>query len=86
MPKQLSPPPNSNSARFVRRSSQVCGSYVIQFSPKPGAPEVEVDFTPPFKRISMISGLEEVMKIKLPALDDPNCDKVRNCEERSDDI
>ncbi|GMH69256.1 hypothetical protein TL16_g12102 [Triparma laevis f. inornata] len=54
---------------------QVCGSYVIQFSPKPGAPEVEVDFTPPFKRISMISGLEEVMKIKLPALDDPNCDK-----------
>jgi len=51
----------------------VCGSYKIKFSPKPGMPEVEVDFTPPFKRISMISGLEEVMKIKLPALDDPKC-------------
>ena len=51
----------------------VCGSYKIAFSPKPGMPEVEVDFTPPFKRISMISGLEEVMKIKLPSLDDPKC-------------
>ena len=54
---------------------QVCGSYKIKFSPKPGAPEVEVDFSPPFKRISMIEGLEEVMKIKLPSLDDPDCDK-----------
>jgi lysyl-tRNA synthetase class 2 len=50
---------------------QICGSYVIKFSPKPGAPEVEVDFTPPFKRISMISGLEEVMGMTLPKMDDP---------------
>lgn len=51
----------------------ICGTYKIAFSPKPGMDEVEVDFTPPFKRISMIEGLEEVMKMKLPELDDPKC-------------
>ena len=49
----------------------ITGSFVIKFSPKPGAPEVEVDFSPPWKRVSMISGLEEVMGIKLPKMDDP---------------
>lgn len=49
----------------------VTGGYKIKYSPKPGMPEVEIDFTPPFKRISMMEGLEEAMKIKLPSLDDP---------------
>jgi lysyl-tRNA synthetase, class II len=49
----------------------ITGGYKIKYSPKPGAPEVEIDFTPPFKRISMIEGLEEAMKTKLPELDDP---------------
>jgi len=53
----------------------VTGGYKISYSPKPGLPEVEVDFTPPFKRISMIEGLEEAMKTKLPTLDDPDVDK-----------
>jgi lysyl-tRNA synthetase, class II len=52
----------------------VTGGFVIKYSPKPGMPEVEIDFTPPFKRISMMEGLEEAMKIKLPALDDPEVD------------
>ena len=52
----------------------ITGGYKIMYSPKPGLPEVEVDFTPPFKRISMIEGLEEAMKMKLPALDDPEVD------------
>ncbi|KAG7346369.1 lysyl-tRNA synthetase [Nitzschia inconspicua] len=50
---------------------KICGSYKIKYSPKPGLPEVEIDFTPPFKRISMIEGLEEAMKTKLPEMDDP---------------
>lgn len=52
----------------------VTGGYKIRYSPKPGQEEVEIDFTPPFKRISMMEGLEEAMKLKLPALDDPEID------------
>merc|ERR1711935_644441 len=50
---------------------KICGSYKIKYSPKPGMDEVEIDFTPPFKRISMIEGLEEKMNTTLPAMDDP---------------
>mmetsp|Transcript_2418 Transcript_2418/g.6489 ORF Transcript_2418/g.6489 Transcript_2418/m.6489 type:complete len:680 (-) Transcript_2418:205-2244(-) len=50
---------------------KICGSYKIKYSPKPGMDEVEIDFTPPFKRISMIEGLEEKMETTLPAMDDP---------------
>jgi elongation factor P--beta-lysine ligase len=53
----------------------ITGGYAIKYAPKPGMDEVEIDFTPPFKRISMMDGLEEAMKTKLPALDDPECDK-----------
>uniref|UniRef100_A0A6S9HA25 Lysine--tRNA ligase n=1 Tax=Heterosigma akashiwo TaxID=2829 RepID=A0A6S9HA25_HETAK len=47
------------------------GTYVIQYTPEPGAEPVTIDFTPPFKRISMIEGLEEAMGVTLPALGDP---------------
>ncbi len=50
---------------------KICGSYKIKYQPKPGMDEVEIDFTPPFKRISMIEGLEEKMNCTLPAMDDP---------------
>jgi len=50
---------------------KICGSFKIKYSPKPGMPEVEIDFTPPFKRISMIEGLEERMNCTLPSMDDP---------------
>mmetsp|Transcript_16172 Transcript_16172/g.22555 ORF Transcript_16172/g.22555 Transcript_16172/m.22555 type:complete len:596 (-) Transcript_16172:194-1981(-) len=53
----------------------ITGGHKIKYSPKPGMEEVEIDFTPPFKRISMMEGLEEKMNIKLPALDDPDIDK-----------
>jgi len=52
----------------------ITGSYKIKYQPKPNAAEVEIDFTPPFKRIPMIQGLEEAMKVTLPALDDPDID------------
>ncbi|KAL7428118.1 hypothetical protein ACHAXH_003259 [Discostella pseudostelligera] len=50
---------------------EITGSYKIKYQPKPNAEEVEIDFTPPFKRISMIEGIEEKIGQKLPAFDDP---------------
>lgn len=50
---------------------KVTGGYKIKYAPKPGMDEVEIDFTPPFKRISMMSGIEEAMGVTLPELDDP---------------
>jgi len=54
---------------------KICGSFKIKYSPKPGMDEVEIDFTPPFKRISMIEGLEEKMNTTLPAMDDPEIER-----------
>lgn len=46
------------------------GSYQITYHPDGLEGEgVEVDFTPPFKRISMMEGLEEALKVKFPAPD-----------------
>jgi lysyl-tRNA synthetase class 2 len=47
------------------------GSYKIKYhkfvdESKP-AEEVEIDFTPPFKRLPLIEGLEEKLKVKFPA-------------------
>lgn len=52
------------------------GSYKITYHPDGLEGEtVEIDFTPPFKRLSMIKTLEEVLKIKLPS-----ADKLNNSE------
>ncbi|CAM9193739.1 unnamed protein product [Ectocarpus sp. 6 AP-2014] len=53
---------------------KICGSFKIKYQLNPGEDPLEVDFTPPFRRVSMIDGLEEVLKVKLPALDDPEID------------
>lgn len=46
------------------------GSYKITYHPDgPEGQEYEIDFTPPFKRIKMLPGLEAAMGVKLP---DPN--------------
>ena len=43
------------------------GSYKISYHPDGLEGEaVEIDFTPPFKRISMFASLEEVLKVKFP--------------------
>jgi len=43
------------------------GSHKIKYHPdgKDGK-EIEIDFTPPFRRISMIAGLEEALGVKFP--------------------
>ncbi|KAH8276562.1 hypothetical protein KR044_000340, partial [Drosophila immigrans] len=46
------------------------GSYKIKYHPDgPDGPEQELDFTPPFKRVSMIATLEEKLNVKFPAAD-----------------
>ncbi|CAM9539236.1 unnamed protein product [Ascophyllum nodosum] len=53
---------------------KICGSYKIKYHLVPDEEPMEVDFTPPFRRVSMLDGLEEVLKCKLPSLDDPDVD------------
>ena len=50
---------------FAGMVKSICGSYKISYTPRGGAP-VEVDFTPPFRRISMVSALEEELKVSIP--------------------
>ncbi|KAJ6637249.1 Lysine--tRNA ligase [Pseudolycoriella hygida] len=43
------------------------GTYKIKYHPEgPEGPECEIDFTPPFKRVSMIKTLEEILKVQFP--------------------
>lgn len=53
---------------------EITGDYKIKCQPKPNTEEVEIDFTPPFKRILMMEGLEERIGEKMPELDDPEVD------------
>ncbi|XP_058467005.1 lysine--tRNA ligase isoform X2 [Malaya genurostris] len=51
----------------------ILGGYKVKYHPDgPEGKEYEIDFTPPFKRISMISSLEEILKVKFPAADQLN--------------
>jgi hypothetical protein len=51
---------------------KIKGSYKIQYHANgPNADPVEIDFTPPWRRISMVSGLEEALKVKLPQVRRP---------------
>lgn len=49
---------------------QINGSYVLKYHPMddPSNPEkvYDIDFTPPFRRIPMMKGLEEVLGLKMP--------------------
>jgi lysyl-tRNA synthetase class 2 len=46
------------------------GTYKVKYHPEGlEGPEVEIDFTPPFKRVSMIKTLESILKVKFPPAD-----------------
>jgi lysyl-tRNA synthetase class 2 len=46
---------------------QINGSYVVKYQPKNSTNLVEIDFTPPFKRIDLLSELEKVTETKFPS-------------------
>ncbi|GFV96316.1 lysine--tRNA ligase [Trichonephila clavipes] len=56
------------------------GSYKIKYHPDgPEGEEYEIDFTPPFKRVKMLPGLEAAMGVKLPepeSLGSPESNKI----------
>ena len=46
---------------------KICGSYKITYHPHgPEEPGLEIDFTPPFKRLPMFPTLEARLGVKLP--------------------
>lgn len=46
---------------------EIKGSYTIQYHANgPGEEPVEIDFTPPWRRISMVGGLEEKLGVTIP--------------------
>jgi lysyl-tRNA synthetase class 2 len=45
---------------------EITGSYVIQWLPLNATEPLKIDFTPPFRRISMVGGLEQVLKVQIP--------------------
>lgn len=47
------------------------GTYKIKYQPngRETEPTLDIDFTPPFKRVHMYEGLEEVLGMKLPPPD-----------------
>ncbi|CDJ42998.1 Lysine--tRNA ligase [Eimeria tenella] len=51
------------------------GSYKIPFHPEgPNGPVVELDFTPPYRRLSLVEEIEKQAKVTLPRpLDGPEC-------------
>ena len=64
--------------------SEMCmaihGSYILKYHPEGIEKKdkvIEIDFTPPYRRIPMMSGLEEVLKRKLPAADTLHTEESR---------
>lgn len=54
------------------------GSYKIVYHPEgPDGPSQEIDFTPPFRRISMVHELEKVLGKKLPPTDQFDTEETR---------
>ncbi|XP_072278629.1 lysine--tRNA ligase isoform X2 [Pyxicephalus adspersus] len=54
------------------------GSYKITYHPEgPDGPSQEIDFSPPFRRISMVHELEKVLGKKLPATDQFDTEETR---------
>ena len=50
---------------------EITGSYIIPYAADEGGEPVMIDFSPPWRRISMIEGLEEATGVKFPHMEDP---------------
>lgn len=65
----------------------ITGSYVLKYHANgPEKDPIVIDFTPPFKRISMIKGLEDIAGIKVPAdleSEETRQFLIKTCAERN---
>ena len=50
---------------------EITGSYIVPYSAEEGCEPVMIDFSPPWKRVSMIGGLEEATGQKFPPMESP---------------
>ena len=50
---------------------EITGSYIVPYAAEEGGEPVMIDFSPPWRRISMIEGLEEATGTKFPAMEAP---------------
>lgn len=50
---------------------EITGSYLVPYSAEEGGEPVIIDFTPPWRRINMIEGLEEATGTKFPPMESP---------------
>uniref|UniRef100_A0A8C3AC83 Lysine--tRNA ligase n=1 Tax=Cyclopterus lumpus TaxID=8103 RepID=A0A8C3AC83_CYCLU len=56
----------------------VTGGYKVTYHPDgPEGPAQEIDFTPPFRRVSMTHDLEKIMGVKFPPTDSYDSDETR---------
>ncbi|XP_038825399.1 lysine--tRNA ligase-like isoform X1 [Salvelinus namaycush] len=56
----------------------ITGEYKVKYHPEgPEGPTQEIDFTPPFRRVSMTHDLEKEMGVKFPAADTYDSDETR---------
>ncbi|OCT84518.1 hypothetical protein XELAEV_18022671mg [Xenopus laevis] len=56
----------------------ITGGYKVTYHPEgPEGPEYEIDFTPPFRRISMVHELEKALGKKLPPTDQFETEETR---------
>eukprot|EP01080_Neovahlkampfia_damariscottae_P002130 gene2130-1996_t len=52
---------------FSGMVKKITGSYILKYRPDPNDEKVlEIDFTPPFRRVKMIPTLNEKMKVEIP--------------------
>lgn len=60
------------------------GSYKVPYQPDKSKPAIIVDYTPPFRRVSMVEGIEEAGKFKIPGdleSEEARVFLVKKCEE-----
>lgn len=51
------------------------GNYLVEYHPDgPEGPAVEIDFTPPFRRVRMLPALEEALGVKFPPAPELACE------------
>lgn len=50
---------------------EITGSYVIKYAADEGGEPIEIDFSPPWRRVGMIAGLEEATGTTFPPLEAP---------------
>lgn len=56
----------------------ITGGYKVLYHEQgPDQPPLEIDFTPPFKRVSMVAELEKILKVKFPSPDTLGTDETK---------